>query len=100
MLQGHQRIALTGVILLAVCCAGIARAEPPPPPCHPNPDAVAYAAAVATRVDVVYLPTPLKDRLVQLVDRPHTNRTNYVFALADNSHPLVQNYSVATTLFV
>jgi hypothetical protein len=29
-------------------------------------------ATVANRGDVANLPTPLKDRLVQLADRPHT----------------------------
>jgi hypothetical protein len=99
MLQGHQRIALTGVILLAVCCAGIARAEPPPPPCHPNPNAAADAAAVATRGDVVNLPGPLKDRLVQLADRPHTYLPMQVFAEADNSSQLFQYYLLDTTGF-
>jgi hypothetical protein len=83
----------------AVLCAGTARAEQPPPPCHPNPNAAADRAAVATRGDVVNLPGPLKDRLVRLADRPHTYLPMQVFAEADNPSQLFQYYLLDTNGF-
>jgi hypothetical protein len=83
----------------AVLCAGSARAEQPPPPCHPNPNAAADRTAVATRGDVAGLPGPLKDRLVQLADRPHTYLPMQVFAEADKVSQLFQYYLLDTTGF-
>src|SRR6202790_2885052 len=85
--------------VLACAAAGIALgylgnayAEQPPSPCHPNPNAAADRAAVANREDVEKLPQPLKDRLVQLADRPHTYLPLQVFAEADKASQLFQYY--------
>src|SRR2546427_12167922 len=65
-------------------------AEQPPPPCHPNPNAGADTAAVAARGDIVSLPQPLKDRLIQLADRPHTYLPMQAFAETDGPSQLFQ----------
>ena len=83
----------------AMLASNLARAEQPQPPCHPNPNAVADSAAVADRGDVVNLPQPLKDRLVQLADRPHSYLPLQVFAEADNPSQLFQYYLLETTGF-
>ena len=76
-----------------------AKAEQPPSPCHPNPNAAADSAAVASRGDVVKAPTSLKDRLVQLADRPHTYLPLQAFAEADGASQLFQYYLLDTTAF-
>src|SRR5258707_6424909 len=74
-----------------------ARAEQPPPPCHPNPTADADEAAVRGRGDIASLPDPLKDRLAQLANRPHTYLPMPAFAEADAASRLFQDYLFATT---
>lgn len=76
-----------------------AYAEQPPPPCHPNVNAAADRLDVATRGDVVNLPNPLKNRLVQLADRPHTYLPLQVFAEADKPSQLFQYYLLSTDGF-
>jgi hypothetical protein len=87
------------VALLLVLVAGLAPAlfsphsgdaEQPPPPCHPNPSAAADRAAVARRGDIINLPQPLKDRLIQLADRPHSYLPIQAFAEADGASRLFQ----------
>ncbi len=73
-----------------------ARAEQPPPPCHPNPHAAEDAATVASRGDVVSLPAPLKARLIQLAERPHTYLPLQVYAEADTPSQLFQYYLLDT----
>jgi hypothetical protein len=77
---------------LALCLLENAYAEQPPAPCHPNPNAAADRETVSTRGDIAALPDPLKDRLVQLADRPHTFLPMQVFAEADKPGQLVQYY--------
>ena len=101
----------TPIRIIAILAIGIlnnARAEQPPPPCHPNPNAAADRLSIATRGDVVNLPDPLKERLVQLADRPHTYLPLQVFAEADKPSQLFQYYlldadgfepNVFTTIF-
>jgi len=76
-----------------------ARAEQPQPPCHPNPNAAADEAAVRVRGDIVNLPDPLKDRLAQLANRPHTYLPMQTFAEADGASQLFQYYLLDTTGF-
>jgi len=86
--------------LPAVLGIGSARAEQPPsPPCHPNPNATTDEAAVRTRGDIVNLPDPLKERLAQLANRPHTYLPLQVFNEADGNSQLFQYYLLATTGF-
>jgi hypothetical protein len=78
---------------------GSASAEQPPSPCHPNPNAAADRSTVATRGDVINLPGPLKDRLIQLADRPHNYLPLQVFAEADGASQLFQYHPLDTTGF-
>lgn len=86
-------------VVLSIGFLNYAYAEQPPPPCHPNPNAAADRAVVAARGDVAKLPDPLKDRLVQLADRPHTYLPLQVFAEADKPSQLFQYYLLDTEGF-
>jgi len=77
----------------------IARAEQPPPPCHPNPLAAQDEATVRNRGDIVHLPTPLKDRLAQVGNRPHSQLPTQAYAEADKSSQLFQYYLLETSGF-
>jgi hypothetical protein len=99
MTQITARTGFIVAMLSTVFCAGVARAEQPAPPCHPNPSAAADRLAVAARGDVANLPSPLKDRLVQLADRPHTYLPMQVFAEADKPSQLFQYYLLDTDGF-
>jgi hypothetical protein len=83
-------------IAVALGTVTVAHAEQPPAPCHPNPNAAADRAALAARGDVAQLPQPLKDRLIRLADRPHTNLPLQAFAEADASSQLFQYYLLDT----
>src|SRR5216684_3138539 len=82
-------------------------AEQPPPPCHPNLHANEDMAKVRTRGDIVNLPDPLKQRLVRLADRPHSQLPTQAYAEAHfNTAPfkpkpsqLFQYYLLDTTGF-
>ena len=82
-------------------------AEQPPPPCHPNLHANADMAAVKTRGDIVDLPDPLKERLVRLADRPHSQLPTQAYAEAHfdktpfkpKPSQLFQYYLLDTTAF-
>src|SRR6266853_1591556 len=76
-----------------------ASAEPPPLPCHPNPNAAVDEAAVRSRGDIANLPDPLKDRLAQLANRPHTYLPIQAFAEADGASQLFQYYLLDTIGF-
>jgi hypothetical protein len=91
--------ALMLAMLTAIDSPHSGYAEQPPPPCHPHPNAVADRAAVASRGDIVTLPQPLKDRLIQLADRPHTYLPMQAFAEADGPSQLFQYYLLDTTGF-
>jgi hypothetical protein len=95
-------IGLCSVLALAVpAVSGIpgARAEQPPSPCHPNPNAAEDEAAVRGRGDIASLPDPVKDRLAQLANRPHTYLPMQAFAEADGASQLFQYYLLDTTGF-
>jgi hypothetical protein len=92
------RAALLAVLAGAVLPRG-ARAEQPPVPCHPNPQAAADSAAVLARGDVASLPGPLKDRLAQLADRPHSQLPTQAYAEADGASQLFQYYLLDTSGF-
>src|SRR5579859_2578031 len=95
-----KAFVLTGAaVAIAIALSGVARAEQPPPPCHPNPNAAADRHTVETRGDVVNLPDPLKNRLVQLADRGHTYLPLQAFAEADKSSQLFQYYLLDTEGF-
>lgn len=94
-----QLCSAFALIVPAVLAPGAARAEQPPAPCHPNPNAAADSAAIAGRGDIVNAPKPLKDRLVQLADRPHTYLPLQVFAEADKPSQMFQYYLLDTNGF-
>jgi hypothetical protein len=99
---GARLVRLCSVLALAVPAVlriEGARAEQPLPPCHANPTAATDEAAVRNRGDIVNLPGPLKDRLAQLANRPHTYPPMQVFAEADKSSQLFQYYLLDTTGF-
>jgi hypothetical protein len=101
-MNGAQSIGFCSLLALAfpaIFCIHEARAEQPPPPCHPNPNAAADEAAVRSRGDIVNLPDPLKDRLAQLANRPHTYLPIQAFAEADGASQLFQYYLLDTTGF-
>src|SRR5882757_1744793 len=95
----NARVLVCVAVGIAMGCLTDAYAEQPPPPCHPNPNAAADGATVATRGDVANLPQPLKDRLIRLADRPHTYLPLQVFAEADKSSQLFQYYLLDTDGF-
>ena len=88
-------------LLMALLTASTAKsyAEQPPPPCHPNPTFAADEAALRGRGDIVSLPGPLKDRLAQLANRPHTIVPLQVFNEADGASQLFQYYLLDTSGF-
>src|SRR6266436_7099638 len=86
-------------LLLPLMATTMARAEQPPAPCHPNPDAVADAAAVGARGDVAPLPAPLRDQLVRLAERPHSFLPVQARAEADLASQLFQYYLLDSTSF-
>ena len=86
-------------VALAVTWASMVNAEQPPAPCHPNPSAAADQNAVQTRGDVANLPGPLKARLGQLANRPHSAVPTQAFAEADGASQLFQYYLLDTSGF-
>ncbi len=91
--------SLLAMLSLVAFTQNTAHGEQPPPPCHPNPNAAADRAAVTSRGDIVNLPQPLKDRLIQLADRPHTYLPMQAFDEADGASQLFQYYLLDTTGF-
>src|SRR3989441_7406370 len=111
MLMKPRRIA-TGILpfaALLLACLGptVAHAEQPPSPCHPNPLANLDMAMVGNRGDIRHLPDPLKDRLVRMAGRPHSQLPTQAYAEAHLDHPpfapkpsqLFQYYLLDTTGF-
>jgi len=88
-------VVLSGVTALPLTAA----AEQPPPPCHPNATAAQDGATVLGRGDVTALPDPLKARLAQLADWPHSILPLQVYAEADDPSQLVQYYLLETMGF-
>lgn len=74
-------------------------AEQPPPPCHPNPLATQDRATIANRGDTEHLPLPLKNRLIRLADRPHSQLPTQTYAEADKRSQLFQYYLLDSTGF-
>jgi hypothetical protein len=99
----RRRRPATHAALLAVLAGAVlprgAGAEQPPAPCHPNPQAAADSATVLARGDVASLPGPLKDRLAQLADRPHSQLPTQAYAEADGASQLFQYYLLDTSGF-
>src|SRR5256712_5470822 len=107
-----RRVMRTMLPALVVLCVttitpNAVYAEKPPPPCHPNRHADEDMAKVRNRGDIRNLPDPLKDRLVRLADRPHSQLPTQAYAEAHFDRPpfkpkpsqLFQYYLLDTTGF-
>src|SRR5262245_45095747 len=102
-----KEAALGAIFCLSILAPYASYAEQPPPPCHANKHAHSDMANVKTRGDVVHLPDPLKDRLVQLAGRPHSQLPTKAYAEAQSDTPpfkpkpsqLFQYYLLDTTGF-
>jgi len=99
-----SRNTLTGIrtfaaLLLACLTPAVIHGEQPPPPCHPNPNADADMASVGSRGDIVSLPGPLRDALVRMAGRPHSQLPTQAYAEAPNPSQLFQYYLLDTTGF-
>ena len=68
----------------------------PPPPCHPNSNALLDIISVTQRGDVVHLPDPLRQRLIELAARPHSVLPVQARAEADAPSQLFQYYLLDT----
>src|SRR2546422_7582003 len=80
--------SLWAIVLLATVIPRLGYAEQPPAPCHPNPSAAQDETTVRSRGDIMQLPQPLKDRLAQLANRPHSILPLQVYAEADQASQL------------
>src|SRR5262245_55932219 len=105
-----MKVKRTGSVVLSLALVvgpAIARAQQPTAPCHPNPSANLDMATVRNRGDVRDLPGPLRDRLVQLAGRPHSQLPTQASAEAHFDTPpmkpkpseLFQYYLLDTTGF-
>jgi len=81
--EPRTALRLCTALVFVALLAGLSLAEQPPAPCHPNPHPFADRQTVANRGDVTNLPQPLRDRLVQMADRPHTQLPQQAFAEAN-----------------
>jgi hypothetical protein len=68
----------------------------PPPPCHPNATALLDITTIAHRGDIVHLPDPLQDRLIELAARPHSVLPVQARAEANAPSQLFQYYLLDT----
>ncbi len=98
------RRTVTGILpfaalLLPCLTPAVAHGEQPPPPCHPNPIADADVTFVSSRGDIVNLPGPLKDSLVRMAGRPHSQLPQQAYAEAPDPSQLFQYYLLDTTGF-
>ncbi|MGZ3421414.1 MAG: hypothetical protein ACXVEF_40430 [Polyangiales bacterium] len=73
--------------------------DQPPPPCHPNPNAQADIAQVAHRGDIEKLPAKLKNRLLRMAQRPHSQLPTQTYAEADSPSQLFQYFVLDSTGF-
>src|SRR2546425_7413704 len=76
-----------GAAMLPLTLVPLARAQQPPAPCHPNRTADMDMDTVRDRGDVRHLPGPLRDRLVQLAGRPHSQLPTQAYAEAHFDKP-------------
>src|SRR5215468_10545498 len=84
-------IVLPSAFFVGICIAGLiptaAYAHQPPSPCHPNNSASQDMTTVATRGDILHLPDALKNRLVELAGRPHSQLPTQAYAEAHEENP-------------
>jgi hypothetical protein len=93
------RLRSTPYLLAFTLLAVHTFAEQPPAPCHPNVRATSDRTVAANRADIKNLPDPLKDRLVRLADRPHSQLPTQAYAEADQPSRLFQYYLLSSDGF-
>src|SRR5215510_5344490 len=82
------RIVLRSALFVGFCIAGlIPTAAYAQPPCHPNSSANQDMTTVAARGDILHLPDALKNRLVELAGRPHSQLPTQAYAEAHEDNP-------------
>ena len=99
--------AVLSLSVIALATLAQATRQQPSPPCHPNATADMDMAMVGDRGDIRHLPGPLRDRLVQLAGRPHSQLPTQAYAEAHFDKPpfkpkasqLFQYYLLDTTGF-
>ena len=99
--------AVLSLSVIALATLAQAKRPQPSPPCHPNATADMDMAMVRDRGDIRHLPGPLRDRLVQLAGRPHSQLPTQAYAEAHFDKPpfkpkasqLFQYYLLDTTGF-
>src|SRR2546422_6306336 len=103
-------LTITASLTFATLVPRVASKRPnlqPPAPCHPNPEANVDMTTVRERGDIRHLPDALKERLVQLAGRPHSQLPTQAYAEAHFDEPpmkpkpsqLFQYYLLDTTGF-
>jgi len=103
-------LTITTSLAFATLVPRVASKRPnlqPPAPCHPNPEANVDMTTVRERGDIRHLPDALKERLVQLAGRPHSQLPTQAYAEAHFDEPpmkpkpsqLFQYYLLDTTGF-
>jgi len=92
VMNGARLVRLCSVLALAI--AEILSADRAKAQCH-----AANSEDISGRGDIATLPTPLKDRLVELANRPHTYPPIQIFAEADGASQLFQYYLLDTKGF-
>jgi hypothetical protein len=96
---------IASITVAGFLLAAAAQAVQPPPPCHPNATAGMDVAIVRNRGDIRNLPDPLKERLVKLAFRPHSQLPTQAYAEArfadgrPKPSELFQYYLLDTTGF-
>ena len=81
-----RRILLSAIATVATAAVSHAKKPPPTPPL-PNPHAKQDMEEVRNRGDVRHLPDPLKNRLVELAGRPHSQLPTQAYAEAHSDKP-------------
>src|SRR5438876_410560 len=98
-MSSRATVTCLAAIFTVAANAEVGRAEQPPAPCHPNATAAADQATVANRGDVASLPAPLRDRLVRMADRPHSQLPVQAYAEAAGPSQLFQYYLLNSSGF-
>lgn len=78
---------LPSILVMSVAMSVLSFGEQPPAPCHANPQANLDITTVSTRGDVSSLPNPVKERLVRMASRPHSQLPTQAYAEAHSDSP-------------
>ena len=78
---------MPSILVMMAAVSAFSFGEQPQAPCHANPQANIDIATVGARGDVSSLPNPLKERLVRMASRPHSQLPTQAFAEARFDSP-------------